>query len=98
MEVLLFETVSGKKVTSRNSEIGAFPCVVRTMNATPTTTPDAPTKPNPEAPPEESPTVAPPSHSPWPPATKPHECPRPDQDGLPFCFNNTIPQGVRRSD
>jgi|GEM_PF-6584248 len=96
MEVLFIQIASGENVTSRNSEIGASPCFVRTMNATPTTTPDAPTKPNPEAPPEESPTLPPPS--PWEPAREPNKCPRPDKDDLPFCSYQIVLSGVRRAD
>jgi hypothetical protein len=96
MEVLLFERVSGENLTNNNFEMGATLRFYRNLSATPSTIPETPTKPEREAPPEESPTVAPPS--PWAPATKPHECPRPDREGLPFCVYNTILTGVRRSD
>jgi hypothetical protein len=95
MEVLFAQRGKGEEVAKNRFPCGVTICFDRNSSATPSTTPDAPTKPDREAPPDESP-VAPPS--PWRPATKPHECPRPGREGLPFCVNNPILTGVRRAD
>jgi hypothetical protein len=94
MEVLFVQR-KGEEVEINWFQDGVPICFDRKPSATPSTTPETPTKPEREAPPDESP-VAPPS--PWPPATDPHECPRPDREVLPFCVYDTIPTGVRRSD
>jgi hypothetical protein len=95
MEVLFVQRGKGEEVAKNRFQGGVTICSDRNSSATPSTTPDAPTKPDREAPPDESP-VAPPS--PWAPATKPHKCPRPGKEDLDFCVYDYVSRGVRRAD
>jgi hypothetical protein len=95
MGVLILERASGEEVTNNNFERVVTLCLDRNLNATPTEAPETPTKPDREAPPDKSPTPPP---SPWKPATKPHECPQREIEGLPLCANKITCSEVRRAD
>ena len=68
----------------------------QTWNATPTTIPETPTKPDRKAPSEEPKRV--PQHSPWEPAQDPNRCPQPGKEDLPFCAHTLTSNQVRRAD